>query len=457
MSIHVQSGSSSAAPTHQSVADCRIATTVHLQTTLLTDRHIYIEVLVPSTSYNIYSTHECPYTGRPSSDRWLPRDRLQPPALAMEIIGDYNFVNASQPTLHFDLNMSRNQQRQTSYVDRLATFDGYWTADDATARQLAAYGHVYDRPPLEALEQGSRCNSCSAFVQREHSVRAFQGPVSQASRTFDAIRLHHPKCVHLALRNPLDGKNTNSDMGGNSRFDALRKRFERRFDEDADPSMSPMSPARHDQKSPFFLLPTELRLKIYSQLMPKLDRVTAIVPLNGDSERVVTEAGHSKRRPRDTTQINIMLTCRDVYEEALDTLFTNTTYKFGSPKVMYLFLRHIGEHGRRLLKAVDVICGTREDAIAFALLGACPKLRTITIRLPRPMLLTPRPTLWQVDGIACLLNLSGLQDVHLAECNPTTRHLGDNPHDAMVVKRELTRPKNERSSIRWVSGGMDVS
>lgn len=373
----------------------------------------------------------------------------------MEIVGFHNYANASHPTVHFDLNMTRDhQQLQTSFTDRLATFRGYWIDDDATARQLAAIGHVYDRPPLEALEQGSRCNFCSSFVKREDSVRAFQGPVSEASRAFEAIRLHcDPRCPHIGTRNPLDGKNTNSDIGGKSRFEALRKRFERRSTDASEPIISI---ARHSQKSSFFSLPTELRLEIYSMLMPRLDKVTAIVPLNGDSERVVTEAGHSKRRSRDTTKINIMLTCRDVYEEALDTLFMNTTYKFGSPKIMYLFLRNIGEHGRRLLKAVDIICGIREDAIAFALLGSCAKLRAITIRLPRPMLLYSRPPVWQVDGMACMLSLSGLETVTLAECNPTTRHLGDNPHDAAIVKRELMRPKNKRSSIRWVSGAIDT-
>lgn len=349
--------------------------------------------------------------------------------------------------------MSRNSQLQTSYADRLATFRGYWFDDDATARQLAALGHVYDRPPLEALEQGSRCNSCGAFVRREDSVRAFQGCIADAPRIFEAIRLHYPECLHLQVRNPLDMNKPDSLPGGKSRFNALRRRFDRQFGEAPERAVTL---SRRAQKSPFFTLPTELRLEIYSMLMPRLDKVTAIVPLNADTNRVITEAGHSRRRARDTTKINIMLTCRAIYEEALDILFSNTTFKFGSTKVMYLFLRHIGNYGRQLLKAVDIICGAREDAIAFALLGACDKLQCITIRLPRPMLVYPHARPWVIDGVSCMLHLSGLESVHLAECNPTTRHLGDNPHDTKILKRELTRSKNKRSSIRWVSGAMDL-
>ncbi|PPJ60784.1 hypothetical protein CBER1_02360 [Cercospora berteroae] len=349
--------------------------------------------------------------------------------------------------------MSRNSQLQTSYADRLATFRGYWFDDDATARQLAALGHVYDRPPLEALEQGSRCNSCGAFVRREDSVRAFQGCIADAPRIFEAIRLHYPECLHLQVRNPLDMNKPDSLPGGKSRFNALRRRFDRQF---GDTPERAVTSSRRAQKSPFFTLPTELRLEIYSMLMPRLDKVTAIVPLNADTNRVITEAGHSKRRARDTTKINIMLTCRAIYEEALDILFSNTIFKFGSTKVMYLFLRHIGNYGRQLLKAVDIICGAREDAIAFALLGACDKLQCITIRLPRPMLVYPHARPWVIDGVSCMLHLSGLECVQLAECNPTTRHLGDNPHDTKILKRELMRSKNKRSSIRWVSGAMDL-
>ncbi|KAI5366350.1 hypothetical protein Slin15195_G078700 [Septoria linicola] len=354
--------------------------------------------------------------------------------------------------------MSRHRQLHTSYADRLATFQGYWIEDEASARQLAALGHVCDRPGVEALEQGSRCSFCSAFVRRQDSVRAFQGPICDASRAFEAIRLHLPDCIHLAARNPLDPKNTNSTVGGKSRFNAIRKRFDRHSGDSTETALPIQVPSmlRCLQTSPFFSLPTEIRLEIYSMIMPKLDKVTAIVPHHADRERITTEAGHGKRRSRDMTKLNILLTCRDLYEEALDVLYMNTTYKFGSTKVMYVFLRHIGAHGRRLLKAVDVICGDREDAIAFALLGSCPKLRIITIRLPRPMLLIPRPATWAVDGIACLLHLSGLETVHLAECNPTTRHLGDNPHDSELLRRELTRPKSKRSSIRWVSGAMDI-
>jgi hypothetical protein len=130
-----------------------------------------------------------------------------------------------------------------------------------------------------------------------------------------------------------------------------------------------------------------------------------------------------------------------VNEEAMDLIYSHTTLKFDSTKVMYLFLHSIGQAGRRLIKAVDVHCGGREDAIAFAMLASCEKLRAITIRLPRPMLLTTTPPLWLVDGISCLLALSGLEEVSFGPCGSRFACMSDEKPDAAVIRKELTRPR----------------
>lgn len=207
----------------------------------------------------------------------------------------------------------------------------------------------------------------------------------------------------------------------------------------------------------FFVLPTELRLEIYSMIMPVMDAVTEIVPLNRDSSRVVTQMGFTKTSQRDTTKCNILRTNRAVYDDAHDFLFATTTYKFDSTRVLYLFLRNIGSHGRELLKSVDVVCGHREDAVAFSLLAACPRMKSITIRLAKTQLLPPhvgRP-IWIIDGLASLLELSGFTNVTFGECKDKI-FLDGSSHDAHILRRELMRPKDADSGIRWVDGIPDV-
>lgn len=213
----------------------------------------------------------------------------------------------------------------------------------------------------------------------------------------------------------------------------------------------------HTQHSSLFVLPTELRLEIYSMIMPSMDTVTEIVPLNRESSRVVTKMAFDKTSRRDTSKCNILLTNKAVYSDAHDMLFATTTYKFDSTKVLYLFLRNIGSHGRQLLKYVDVCCGHREDAVAFSLLAACPELRSITLRLAKTKLLPSnvgRP-IWIIDGLASLLELSGLKSVIFSECKDRV-YLGDDTHDAGIVRRELTRSKGAESGVRWVDGIPDL-
>lgn len=350
-----------------------------------------------------------------------------------------------------------------SYPDRLATFQGFWDDHQATARQLAAIAHVYDRPPLEALEEGSRCISCSAFVRREHSIRALEGSVSSSGsyeHGFENFVFHLPGCIRLQIRMPLDPQATMGGLHGGFRISDMRSRFERRST--AMPTEAASGEERR-QTSSLFSLPTELRLEIYSHVLPSLDSVTEIVPLNRDSARVVTKTGQEKTGPRDLTKANLLRTCKAVHNEALDILYNLTTYKFISTKILsatktlYLFLRHIGKAGRELLRSVDVWCGNREDALAFALLATCSKLRAITIRLPRPVVLFPGAPIWCIDGMACLLSLSGLEEVRFGDCGPEFKmHMDESKHDAAIIKRELTRARGTAGSVRWVDGYLDV-
>ncbi|KAK4629099.1 hypothetical protein CLAFUW4_07776 [Fulvia fulva] len=338
-----------------------------------------------------------------------------------------------------------------SYHDRLQSFNPYWDAYEPTARQLAAIGHICDRPPVEALENGSHCGSCNRFVRREDSVKALQDSIFKTAPDFAALggfRLHNADCIRLQFKLP--DEVLTGVLGGGYRMSDLRHMWERKSQLGRTEGINDAAP----QSSSLFSLPTEIRLEIYAMVLPTMDKTTPIVPLNKDSARIVTKIGYDKTGPRDTTKIHILSTCHAVYEEALDILYTNTTYSFDSTKLLYLFLRHTGHHGRRLLKSVDVLCGHREDAIAFALLASCPKLKAITIRLGRPVLLYPGSPLWVVDGVACLLELSGLEMVEFAYDGAFGQRMfmDERQADAAVIRRELMRPRGQQSGVRWVGG-----
>ena len=343
-----------------------------------------------------------------------------------------------------------------TYLERLVTFAGFWDDDQATALQLAAIGHVYDRPPLEALEEGSRCIECSQFVRRDLSVRALGGSISASPSLgsyrdgFENFSFHREKCDRLQIRIPLDPQAVLPGLYGGYRISDMRARFEARPASNKDVIPGTKRP----QTSSLFSLPTELRLEIYAMILPRLPKVTTIVPLNRDSARIVTSLGYSKAGPRDMTKSNLLRSCQAIHSEALDLLYSNVSYTFSSTKVMYLFLRHIGHAGRSLLKSVDITCGQREDAVTFALLASCEKLRSITIRLARPRILYPRAPLWVAEGVACVLALRGLTEVNFADCGPEVKlWMRESEPDAEIIRRQLMRDRNsteEEDVNGWV-------
>lgn len=329
----------------------------------------------------------------------------------------------------------------STYAERLQTFHGLWDEYMAAARQLAAIGHVSDRPPLETLEEGSRCISCGMFVKHELSTKAL-GDVTSNSDSytddFSNFNFHQPGCIRLQVRIPLEPQALLAGLHG-PRFESLRTTWERRSSMRG--SATPM--AKVLQRSSLFSLPTEIRLEIYSMVLPSFDLTTEIVALNPHSSRVITKQGHEKTGPRDLTRPNLLRTCRTVNEEVLDLIYSHTKFEFRSTKVMYLFLRSIGQAGRSLIKEADVYCGHREDAITYALLASCDKLRAITIRLPRPVLLFSKPPpIWMLDGMSCMLSLSGLEEVEFGDCGPNTTSMSDDRPDGAIIRKELTRPRS---------------
>jgi hypothetical protein len=341
----------------------------------------------------------------------------------------------------------------TSFATRLLTFQDQWPAHQTTARQLAALGHVCDRPPLECLEEGSRCIDCGHFLPMQTSVSALE---SSLVITNSLLTFHEPKCARLQLRMPLEANRSTLD------YSALVSRWERRSHA-TPPTTSTSTPTptlistSYPQTSPLFALPTELRLQIYSYILPSVSALTEIVFLNRDSPRTITKQGFSRPGPRDKTKANLLLTCRATYSEALDLLFRNTVFKLDTTRALFLFLRNIGPVGRQRIRSLDVTCGQREDAVAFALLGSCERLRSLTIRLARPRLLFPMAPLWVSEGVACLLALSGLEEVRFgAGCGNPKVDLCEEMHDAAVLRRDLMREKGQASGVREVDGVLDL-
>ncbi|KAF7198391.1 hypothetical protein HII31_00130 [Pseudocercospora fuligena] len=354
--------------------------------------------------------------------------------------------------------MSLRPQPELSYPERLATFEGYWHDAEATARQLAATGHVYDRPPLEALEEGSRCISCAAFVPRVASIRILEGPIGEHATGYEhhparGFNLHHPKCIYLQSRIPLEVRVESA--GTSAQFVDLKSRFERMSTYPSSMTREHTGTIATAQTSSFFSLPTELRLQIYSYIMPKLDSNSSIVALN-DSGRILTETAFKKIGRRDTTKTNLLRTCHAIYDEAIDVIYSNITYRFVTSKVLYMFLRRIGHRGRQLLKSIDLECGWREDAITLALLASCPKLQSITLRFSRPWLIYQSAPIWVLDGVGCLLQLRGLEVVKLEQAYEGKPFLSLASKDGKLVESELKRPRGAKGSVRWISGTIDI-
>lgn len=338
-----------------------------------------------------------------------------------------------------------NHPSTVSFATRLHTFEDQWPQHLTTARQLAALGHICDRPPLESLEEGSRCVDCGLFLPKQSSVDALEAPITSSS----PVTFHYPKCTRLQIRMPLETSRETLN------YSSLVKRWEQRS-RAKPPGTGRLQEEAH-QTSGLFSLPTELRLQIYSYILPNPPDVTEIVPLHRDSPRVITKAGFDRPGPRDKTKANLLLACKTIYLEALDLLYSNTTFKVDTTRSLYLLLRNIGHVGRQMLRSVDFTCGQREDAVALALLGSCRELRVVTIRLARPKLMFfPTAPLWVGDGVACLLALSGLEEVMFGACSKAAVDMSDDKPDAAVLRRELMRPRGTPSGVREVEGVLDL-
>ncbi|CAK4033657.1 Hypothetical predicted protein [Lecanosticta acicola] len=372
-----------------------------------------------------------------------------------------------------------NDHRSMTYPDRLATFSGYWDNHQTAARQLAALGHICDRPPIEAIEEGSHCISCNIFVPKAQSIRALEGPLCRTTSNGDNAptipNLHHPNCLRLQVRIPLENQTvlTGSLSGYHHHHQHHHHRIRNNhttsgqdsIDKRHPPSSPPQHPNPQPQQSPFFSLPTELRLQIYAYILPQMAPTTHMLPRTRDSTTLTTHMAYqqnlssSSSSSHSPSTLPLLSTCRAIHTEALPLLFPpTTTYRLPSTKEGYLFLRHLGHAGRQHLHSVDVACGQREDAVAFALLASCPRLRNLTIRLPRPVLLPPLPRLWVLDGVACLLELHGLESVTFGPCGGMLPGLDESKADAVLLREKLMRPRGQGSGsgVRWVDGYLDL-
>jgi hypothetical protein len=270
----------------------------------------------------------------------------------------------------------------------------------------------------------------------------------------------------LQIRIPLEWQTISVDSRGvktSLDFNTMRKRFETSNRDQTD-LPEPRPPANTAPKTNLFSLPVELRLQIYSLLLPRLPRVTSIVPLHRDSNRVVTLAGRNRIGQRDLTQTNLLATCKAIHHEALYFLFHKRVFRFESlssnnfnatsSKTLYLFLRHIGARGRAELESVDICLGGREDAIAFALLASCHNLKSIKIRHAKRYIIAAYAPVWHLEGISSLLALRDIKNIEFGVIEGSGEEvcLQASDQDAQVVARELRKRRGEPSGIRFVDG-----
>lgn len=343
-------------------------------------------------------------------------------------------------------------QSASSYLDRLRTFDDYWTDARATARQLAAIGHVADRPPLESIEEGSRCISCSHFVAKDTSVLILEGDVNpEKFDTLDVPEFHRAGCIRLQVRLPFEQPQwfiDSSSMHGS--FKARVSRFETQSRQE----QAEASSGSTRFKARFFSLPTEIRLQIYQQILPACESTTEIVQVDRDSMRITTAQALHRPRAHDPTQSSILRVCHTTYHEVLDLIFSHRTFVFASSKLLYMFLRRIGRPGRSLLRSIDCTFGQREDAVTFALLSTCDALEHVSLHLGRQELMLAYAPLWVEDGVACLLDINGLRGVEYASKGNLLAQ--GNSHDAVVVRRELTRERGSPCMVATMNGRLVI-
>jgi hypothetical protein len=188
----------------------------------------------------------------------------------------------------------------SSFATRLSTFQDQWPSHQTTARQLAALGHVCDRPPLECLEEGSRCIDCGHFLPMETSVSALE---SSLVITNSLLTFHEPKCTRLQLRMPLEATRSTLD------YSSLVSRWERR---------SHATPPTTSLRPPHRTPPPNLLLHPPQRLLPNRNRPFAprLAPHNHKARLLPPwTARQNKSKPPPHLQSNLLRSPRLIIPE----------------------------------------------------------------------------------------------------------------------------------------------
>lgn len=349
-------------------------------------------------------------------------------------------------------------------------------------------GHIADRPPIEAIEEGSHCITCNIFLPKEDALRALEGPLCRNHVNGDGMptvpNLHHPNCGRLQVRIPLEGRTVLT--GSWSSYRSIRRESSRVEEDDDEAEEDDQegeedatqtqtrhhnwkTPSSKQQQSRLLSLPTELLLEIASYLFPVFPPELQIMPLARDSPHLTTyprlryppqpSSPSSPTPPPTTTFLSLLSTSLTLHTTLLPLLYPpSTTFNFPSSSTLYLFLRHISHAGRLALRHLSLpFSPSRSDAPTLALLSTCPNLRSLTLRIPRAVLLDPRPSLWQIESLATLLEISGLERVEFAGGGGGNTTYMDSTHaDGQFLIEKLTRPRGSPSGVRWVGGYPDI-
>ena len=375
-----------------------------------------------------------------------------------------------------------------TYGQRLSTFQRDWSDALDVAVQLAAIGYE-SIGVVCGTGVTARCISCTGWIEKSFAIKAIGNVLPRQSQDLFKLLLfkfHRRGCVRFPLSLPRGL--------GNYGIIGLPNFYRLPYVNEGTPNVNERFDAQQEcdeiqtPRVGLFSLPTEIRLKIYAMVLPRLERTTRMGLLQEDvngaewgdpyapGEASSTyEVTSSRRSPSPSlppsweppvSKLSIACTCRMMRDEALDLLYSQTTFQFHGiegTKQMHLFLTTVGAAARQMITSVDVECGTCEDAAAFALLSTCPRLRSITLRLPRQILLLPQSPIWVTECVDCMLSLRALTYVVIADpfqyqtwyrnqrglhtCIPPSMCRINRSPDAELVIRMLTRPREPSSSL----------
>lgn len=175
---------------------------------------------------------------------------------------------------------------------------------------------------------------------------------------------------------------------------------------------------------PFMGLSRELRDMVYKLLF------TASDPILIQAAEICYKYPHQRRFP-----VALLRTCRQIYEEALPTLYGGTqVFQFCGDQCLSDFLGGIGKTGRETIRSLDLTFHDGPYVGIHALLRDCKALRSVKIRM-RIRVRQPRQHThdWMLlRGLEDLGRLRGLEKVEFGRYIKLSIIVSDHERDFVL-------------------------